>query len=56
MLKNNKLAKSISDVAWNSFINKLKYKLKEQGKYFIKVDKWFESSKILVVVDISYMN
>src|SRR5690554_4269939 len=45
MMKNRKLAKHIADAAWHSFVNKLEYKLKEQGKHLVKIDQWFASSK-----------
>ena len=46
MVKNKKLAKSISDAGWSRFITYLDYKLKSEGKYLIKVDRWFASSKL----------
>lgn len=45
MMKNHKLAKHIADVSWYSFVSRLEYKLKEQGKYFVKIDQWYASSK-----------
>ncbi|MDF0534303.1 RNA-guided endonuclease TnpB family protein [Shewanella sp. A32] len=45
MMKKRKLAKHIADASWNSFINKLEYKAKEQGKHLIKIDQWYASSK-----------
>jgi len=45
MVKNKRLAKLIADAGWYKFIVFLKYKLKDQGKYFVQVDKWFASSK-----------
>lgn len=45
MMKNRKLAKHIADASWNSFVNKLEYKAKGQGKRLIKVDQWYASSK-----------
>lgn len=45
MMKNRKLAKHIADASWNSFVNKLEYKAKEQGKHLIKIDQWYASSK-----------
>lgn len=38
--------KSVSDNGWGMFVTFLKYKLEEQGKYLIKVDKFFASSQI----------
>ena len=45
MMKNRKLAKQIADAAWHSFIVKLEYKAKEQGKHLVKLDQWYASSK-----------
>ena len=45
MQKALNFAKSVSDNAWGMFTTFLEYKLKEQGKQLIKVDKWFPSSK-----------
>ena len=46
MLRHHKLAKSISDVSWSSFVNKLQYKADWYGREIIKVDQWFPSSQI----------
>src|SRR5699024_6964806 len=46
MLRNYKLAKSISDVSWSAFVTKLKYKAQWYGKTIVKVDRWFPSSQI----------
>ena len=45
MMKNHKLAKHIGDASWHSFVVKLAYKLKEQGKHLVKLDPWYASSK-----------
>lgn len=45
MLKNKKLAKSISDVSWYEFIRQLTYKVKWYGKELVIIDRWFPSSK-----------
>jgi putative transposase len=37
--------KSVADNGWGMFTSMLAYKLKEQGKYLVKIDKWFPSSK-----------
>lgn len=37
--------KATSDAGFGMFRTFLEYKLKEQGRYFVKVDKWFPSSK-----------
>jgi len=38
MMKNRKWAKHIADASWYSFVVKLEYKLKEQGKHLVKLD------------------
>lgn len=40
-----KLGKSVHDNGWDMFISFLQYKLNEQGKQLIKIDKWFPSTK-----------
>jgi putative transposase len=37
--------KSVSDNGWGMFTNMLSYKLAEQGKQLVKIDKWYPSSK-----------
>ena len=46
MLRNHKLARSISDVSWSSFVAKLQYKADWYGREILKVDQWFPSSQI----------
>ncbi len=46
MLRNHKLAKSISDVSWSAFVTKLKYKAEWHGKTIVKIGRWFPSSQI----------
>ena len=43
---NLKLGKGIFDSGWGMFTNYLKYKLEDQGKRLIKIDKYFPSSKL----------
>ena len=45
MVKNKKLAKSISDVSWSSFITKLEYKIAENQGCIVKIDSFYPSSK-----------
>ena len=37
--------KSVNDLGWGYFVNRLKTKAEEQGKIVIEADKWFASSK-----------
>lgn len=39
------LGKSVCDNGWGMFTAFLKYKLEEEGKQLIRIDKWFPSSK-----------
>jgi len=45
MVKNHKLAKSISDVSWSKFVELLKYKSDWYGRELVQIDKFFPSSK-----------
>ena len=45
MLKNRRLSKHIADASWSSFIEKLKYKAKSDGKHLVLIDQWYASSK-----------
>lgn len=45
MLKNHKLAKSISDVSWSELLRQLEYKQSWRGGQFCKIDRYFPSSK-----------
>ncbi|WP_028954175.1 RNA-guided endonuclease InsQ/TnpB family protein [Synechocystis sp. PCC 7509] len=45
MVKNHKLALSISDASWGEFVRQLAYKCEWHGRELIKIDRWFPSSK-----------
>jgi putative transposase len=45
LVKNHKLALSISDAAWGEAIRQLEYKCAWYGRTFVKIDRWFPSSK-----------
>ena len=40
-----RLAKSISDVGWGEFVRQLDYKARWYGRTFVKIDRWYPSSK-----------
>ena len=45
MLKNRRLAKSISDASWSEFVRQLTYKAAWYGRTLIGIDRWYPSSK-----------
>ena len=45
MVKNHKLARSISDASWGELNRQLEYKCEWYGKELIKIDRYFPSSK-----------
>ena len=49
MLRNHKLAKSISDVSWSKFFRMLEYKAGLYGSELIKIDRFYPSSQICSV-------
>lgn len=46
MVKNHKLAKSISDAGWAQFVTLVEYKTAWAGGKIVKHDRWFASSKL----------
>ena len=45
MVKNHKLARSISDASWGEFFRQLEYKCDWYGRKLVKIDRFFPSSK-----------
>ena len=45
MVKNRKLARSISDAAWSEMFRQLEYKCDWYGRTLVKIDRFFPSSK-----------
>ena len=45
MVKNRHLSKAISDASWGEFVRQLEYKAEWTGRQFVKIDRWYPSSK-----------
>ncbi|NEP45317.1 MAG: IS200/IS605 family element transposase accessory protein TnpB [Okeania sp. SIO2H7] len=45
MVKNHRLALSISDASWGELVRQLEYKAEWYGRELVKIDRWFPSSK-----------
>ncbi len=45
MVKNQKLSQAISDASWGELVRQLEYKCDWYGRNFVKIDRWFPSSK-----------
>ena len=45
MVRNHKLARSISDAAWGEMFRQLEYKCDWYGRQLVKIDRFFPSSK-----------
>lgn len=46
MLKNHKLAKSIQDASFGTFCNMIAYKAEQKHRVFLKIDRFYPSSKL----------
>ena len=49
MVKNHRLAKSISDVSWYELTRQLEYKAKWNGRKYVKIDTFYASSQLCSV-------
>ncbi|MET8991675.1 transposase [Nonomuraea wenchangensis] len=45
-LARTKLAKSVHDAGWSQFVGMLAYKAARHGRAFVRIDRWFPSSKM----------
>lgn len=54
MMKNHKIAASITDASWAEFLRQLEYKGRWYGKNIIKINRWYASSKTCSACGIKY--
>lgn len=45
MVRNRRLAKSISDAGWGEFVRQLEYKSEWAGRQVARIDQWYPSSR-----------
>lgn len=45
MVRNRKLAKAVEDASMSEMVRQLEYKCARHGRRFVKIDRWFPSSK-----------
>lgn len=45
MLKDRDISCSVGDASWSEFLRQLEYKSDWHGKYFVRIDRWFPSTK-----------
>jgi len=55
MLKNHNLAKSIQDASFSSFCNMIKYKAEQKNRIYLKINRFFPSSKLCHHCDYKYI-
>jgi len=48
-LARTRLAKSVHDAGWSAFVSMLEYKAARWGRTFVRIDRWFPSSKLCSV-------